>query len=440
MTKRKRPFRKNRLFALIVALSTVVGLENGTSALSEDWTHADADPNGAGRISDEDGLSLEDWLVAGGVVVGGCAFALQKLGGGFIDVGVLDSSTKAGRTTQVSGYVNGAYYSNTYGADYNGGINADSESGFSLNGAYIALLKETDTSGNPFDWGFGFDFMFGEDSRQFRVEHGLDERWYTGHNRFGEPTYGFAMPQLYGSVAYNKWTFTAGHFNAPFGYESARADERFFFTNGLSTDIQPATMTGGLLTYSGIENFTTTVGFVNGMDQGFSDRAGGSLLIGNFEWTPTETTTLSYSFAAGNYVDRRLPHGGFRKSHGSFHTLFFEYTPDDRWTFATTVDYVNEDLGPRDVNTAGLGQHVYYAVDDSWKFGGRVEWRRIMESGLSHVDDFSFAVGVGYTPMEIERLSIRPELRFDTSNVGKYGVRYDKKSQLSLGVEAVYAF
>ena len=63
-----------------------------------------------------------------------------------------------------------------------------------------------------------------------------------------------------------------------------------------------------------------------------------------------------------------------------------------------------------------------------------------MESGLSHVDDFSFAVGVGYTPMEIERLSIRPELRFDTSNVGKYGVRYDKKSQLSLGVEAVYAF
>ena len=149
---------------------------------------------------------------------------------------------------------------------------------------------------------------------------------------------------------------------------------------------------------------------------------------------------MSYSFAVGVYVDRRLPYGGARNSHGSFHNLFLEYAPDDQWTFVTTADYVNEDFGPRDVNTAALGQHVYYAVDDSWKFGARVEWRRLMESGSIHVDDFGFAVGVSYTPMEIERLSIRPELRFDTCNVGKYGGNCDKKAQLCLGVEAVYAF
>ncbi|MBR5760081.1 MAG: outer membrane beta-barrel protein [Thermoguttaceae bacterium] len=437
---RKKDLFLSRLLAFVAVLLTAACWNHASPTLAYDWTHADSDPNSAGRsLDNDDDLSFDSILCAIGFVGAFAKSSAEKVGGGFVDVTALDQ-TKAGRKTQISGYVNGAFYANTFGADYNGGINADSESGFSLNGAYIAALKEPETDGKPFDWGFGVDFMFGEDSRQLRVEHGLDERWYTGHNRAGDPTYGFAMPQLYGSVAYNKWTFTAGHFNAPVGYESARADERFFFTNSLSTDIQPATMTGGLLTYSGIESFTTTVGFVNGMDQGFSDRAGGSLLIGNFEWRPTETTTLSYSFAAGDYCDRRLENGQRHKGHGSFHTLFFEYAPDDQWTFATTADYVNEDVGPRDVNIAGLGQHVYYAVDDSWKFGARVEWRRLMEGGSIHVDDFGFAVGVGYTPMEIERLSIRPELRFDTCNVGKYGGNCDKKAQLCLGVEALYSF
>ena len=441
MPRKKDLFLRSRLLAFVVVLLTAVGncWENVAQAQSRDWTHARSDPNSAERSlykDDDDDLAVLLCALGAVAVFVDCAL---KTGDGFIDVTSLDQ-TRAGRKTQVSGYVNGGCFANTYGACYNGGISAGSESGFALNGAYIAALKEPETDGKPFDWGYGFDFMFGEDSRLFRVEHGLDERWHTGHNSSGEPTYGFAMPQLYGSVAYNDWTFAAGHFLAPFGYESRRADKRFFYSLGLSSDVQPATVTGGFLTYSGIENLSATVGLVDGMDQGFSLRSGGSLVIGSFKWTATETTSLTYSVAAGDYVDRRLRNGARFKNCGSFHSLIFEYAPDDQWTFVTTADYVNEDVGPRDVNSFVLGQHVYYAVDDSWKFGARVEWRRLMEGGLYHVDDFGFAVGVGYTPMEIDRLSIRPELRFDTCNVDKFGTARNKKAQLCLGVEALYAF
>ncbi len=335
-----------------------------------------------------------------------------------------------------NGYANGGIYANTFGADYNGGINSGSESGLSLNGAYIAVLKETETSESGFDWGFGVDFMFGEDSRFLRVEHGLDEKWDTGHNRFGDPTYGFAMPQLYGKVAWNNWSFTAGHIYAPFGYESCRADERFFYSTGLSFDALPATMMGGLLTYSGIENLEASVGLVNGADQGFSGTAGGSLLAGSAVWTPMEESSLTYSVGVGDFVDRR-----WRKTSGNLHSLVFEIQADFQWKFAATLDYENVDDGTgTDVDLTIVGYHVYYTLDPNWKFGTRVEWSRNKTTGATAVNQLGWTVGAAWTPDKIERLSVRPELRTDASDSKMFGTAYNKKVQLCLGVDALYSF
>ena len=238
------------------------------------------------------------------------------------------------------------------------------------------------------------------------------------------------------AVAYNNWSFTGGHFYAPFGYESCRADERFFYSTGLEFDALPGTATGGLLTYSGFENFTTSVGLVNGVDQGFSGDAGGSVLVGNVVWSPREEASITYSLGVGDFVDRR-----WRHTSGNLHSFVVELKPDDPWTFVTTLDYENvDDEGGIDVDMIIAGYHVYYDVNSDWKVGTRAEWLRNKTAGLRAVNYFDLTVGANWTPDNFERLSVRPEVRFDASDARTYGCSGNKKFQLCLGVDALYSF
>ena len=141
MPQEKDLFRKSRRVAVVVVLLTAACWNHASSTLGHDWTHADSDPNSAERSlykDDDDDLAVLLCALGAVAVFVDCAL---KTGDGFIDVTSLDQ-TRAGRKTQVSGYVNGGCFANTYGACYNGGISAGSESGFALNGAYIAALKE----------------------------------------------------------------------------------------------------------------------------------------------------------------------------------------------------------------------------------------------------------------------------------------------------------
>lgn len=336
---------------------------------------------------------------------------------------------------QINGYVNGGYYGNTWGSDYNL-INTGSERGGALNGAFVSLSKGAVTNGCGVDVGGGVDFMFGEDSRFLRVENGLDEKWNTGHNRVGAPWYGFAMPQAYGALAINNFTFTGGHFFSPFGYESSRADKRFFYSRGLAYDALPATLTGGLLTYSGIENVSATVGLVNGINQGFSDKVGGSLFAGNFVITPTQQASFTYTVGAGDVADR-----GAAKVTGCIHSWVVELKPDDFWTFATCAVY-------EDVNVAGatgyteaiIGQHIYYKTSECWKFGTRVEWGRLKPTGVDSTNDFEITFGANWSPAASQHLSIRPEIRYDSCNMEKFAKDGSKKKQICLGLDAVATF
>ncbi|MBR4752403.1 MAG: outer membrane beta-barrel protein [Thermoguttaceae bacterium] len=336
---------------------------------------------------------------------------------------------------QINGYVNGGYFGNTLGADSNV-INTNSDRGGALNAAFVSLSKGAVTNGCGVDWGGGVDFMFGEDSRLFRVERGLDEDWATGHNRNGVPTYGFAMPQAYGALAINNWTFTAGHFFSPFGYESGRADKRFFYSRGLAYDALPSTLTGGLLTFSGIENLSATVGLVNGINQGFNDDAGGSLFAGNFVLTPSNQLSFTYTVGAGDVVD-----DGTNKVYGCIHSWIVEVKPDDRWTFATAAVYEDVNtVGAGGISEAIIGQHIYYKTSDCWKVGTRLEWGRLKPAGGDLTKDFEITLGANWSPAGSQNLTIRPEFRYDSCNVEKYAKNGDKKAQICLGVDAVATF
>ncbi len=335
----------------------------------------------------------------------------------------------------INGYVNGGYFGNTLGADSNM-INTNSDRGGALNGAFVSLSKGAATNGCGVDWGGGVDFMFGEDSRLFRVERGLDEGWFTGHNRAGAPTYGFAMPQAYGAIAVNNWTFTGGHFFSPFGYESGRADKRFFYSRGLAYDALPSTLTGGLLTYSGIENVSATVGLVNGINQGFDNSLGGSLFAGNFVLTPSDQVSFTYTVGAGDVMDNSVS-----QIYGCIHTWVVEVKPDDRWTFATVGVYEDvQPVGAVGFTEAIIGQHIYYKASDCWKVGTRAEWGRFKATGLDSTNDFGITLGANWSPAGSENLSIRPEIRYDSCNAMKFANDWSKKSQFCLGVDAVAKF
>ena len=67
--------------------------------------------------------------------------------------------------------------------------------------------------------------------------------------------YGWAMPQLYGEVAWGDWSVIAGHFYTLVGYEVVTAPDNFFYSHALTMfNSEPFTHTGVLATYSGFDN------------------------------------------------------------------------------------------------------------------------------------------------------------------------------------------
>lgn len=87
------------------------------------------------------------------------------------------------------------------------------------------------------------------------------------------------MPQLFGTLQYNKLTLQGGHFYAPCGYENAMPTENFFYSHSYGFLYgMPTTLTGGMATYklqdkllvnagldTGWNNFTALNGKANAM-------------------------------------------------------------------------------------------------------------------------------------------------------------------------------
>ena len=337
--------------------------------------------------------------------------------------------------TQISGYLNAGYIGNTRGAHWNGNTGTGSHNGGALNAIYLSAAKTARNDLGRVDWGYGADLLFGEDSRYMRVGSGLDEYWYTGHDGRGNPCYGFAMPQLYVEAARNDWTVRAGHFYTSHGYEPCKASDRFFYTGGLSYDFLPCTHTGVLLSYGGFEKFDVTVGYVNGMDQGFSDDLGGALFLGSFAYHFSDALWTSYTLTAGDWADS-FDSGVRNHTYGSLHSWIIEARAGERLTSVFTADYCN--LTSDEIATTILGQHFYWTCDSHWKIGLRAEWQReeTLDDAFERV---SLTAGPNWTPWG-ERLILRPELRYDRDTAGGYGRDEEKTDQLCFAVDAVCKF
>ncbi len=333
-----------------------------------------------------------------------------------------DSMTLPLGKIQINGYANAGGLFNARGSE-NNMVSYFSKNEFGLDGAYLSLSRAAETNGCGFDWGFGLDFMFGNNYRFMRSIAGLDQDWKTSDDYY----YGFAMPQVYAELAYNFWSVKIGHFITPMGYEAYRADGRFFYSLSYAFDKLPGTHTGVMVAYNGFDNADIYFGWVNGDDNGFATNSDESSFLGSICYHFGEWSSLTWSVELGK--------GGlFGKGTDEFiSTLVYSGRFSEHWGYALEYDYGNYSLSNIAASHYNVwGNYLYYTYNDCWRFGGRLEW--IWEDGWQTME---MTVGTNWTPYSW--LTVRPEIRYDNANYGRFDKGYTP-DQLTLGFDVVASF
>lgn len=371
---------------------------------------------------------------------------------------------------EINGYLNAGGMFNTHSANYNM-IHANSDNQIGADGAYAAIVKKAQTGCGVMDWGFGADGMFGRDARFLHGYTGLDDDCTTGHRAADyngtelteeeRAGYGFAMPQLYGELSLNNWAVKVGHFYTLMGYESARADNRFFYSFGRNFEVTPITHTGSIATYRGLKNMEWSIGWVAGENNTFDRGYDESLIHGGVKLMNGDLASLKYSFIAGD--------GAMVGNAGSLfrNDVVLTAKLNCCWETAFIFNYGSFDAGDdfESVTTHGgnvtdLAQlygnleyqtwagYLFYTVNSKWKIGTRTEWQRgttDADGSTEAAELFNIGVGANWTPLGTDFLVIRPEIRYDDSHMpldyeGAYGNDRSFKDQFSLGADLLCKF
>lgn len=285
---------------------------------------------------------------------------------------------------------------------------------------YMYAEKVADGS-EGMDWGFRFDMLYGTDAPNTQSFGNHVGRWdFYGAN---PPTtngwsnqggqYGWAIPQLYGEVAYENLNVKIGHFYTLLGYQVVPATGNFFYSIPYTFNFSEAfTHTGVLGTYTVNDDVTVYGGWTLGWDTGFDQLYGGNSFLGGASVKLLENVTATYICTAGNlgWLGR-----------GYTHSLVVDYVINEKWEYVFQSDLVAVDqpsqggqISPitgapnTHYDTIGVNQYLFYTITDQIKAGGRLEWWKA--DGTSYQEA---ALGVNIMPLPNVR--IRPEVRHNWS-------------------------
>lgn len=269
------------------------------------------------------------------------------------------------------------------------------------------------------DYGYRFDIMYGAQAFAAQAFGNDGGTWDV---TFDNGVYGWAMPQLYGEVAYGDWSVVAGHFFTPAGYEVVPAPGNFFYTHTLTQfNSEPFTHTGVLATYSSTDDLTLYAGWSLGWDTGFDQLGGGSNFIGGFTAQVTCDVQFTYILTAGNF--------GWRSGNESGYSHHIVLTTDlsPCLTWVAQSDYLNTDNSPDNSTPpafaeedVGLTNYLLYTLNDCWSVGGRLEWWRSNYVSGENTSFYDVTGGINYRPHA--NVVIRPEIRYDWSPTKLYSV------------------
>ncbi|MCA9144546.1 MAG: porin [Planctomycetales bacterium] len=371
----------------------------------------------------------------------------------------------------IEGYIagGGTYNASNPVSNYNGPVTFnDRANEMMLNQLYLSIGRDADNGGCGWAWGARADVLYGQDY-VFTQAVGLET------NTDGTPsfnsstsTFGLALPQIYGEVAYNDLSVKVGHFYTIMGYEGVKPTSNFFYSHAYTMQYgEPFTHTGALATYDYNCNWDFYAGLVNGWNtwDAVSDKL---QFLGGATYTPdSERYSLTGTFISGEENGSLAPLPTTRRTG---YSIVFDYDISCRLKYVFQHDNFwqsNDALNAgNDSEWYGINQYLFYTVNDCWKLGARFEWFRdddgvrlqgapvrelvsgtapvatptFLNPAMSAGDYFNLTVGANWSPSS--NLTIRPELRWDWSGntVGQPYNSGTKDSQFLAAFDAIVLF
>ncbi len=333
----------------------------------------------------------------------------------------------------VGGWVQGGYTSQSTGL-----FNTNPDQ-VNIHQSWVYLERVADGS-DGLDWGYRTDIMYGTDADDTQAFGNPPGTWdYLNGWDYG--IYGWALPQLYGELAYSDFSVKVGHFYTLVGYEVVTAPDNFFFSHAMTMyNSEPFTHTGAVATYSASENLEVYGGWTLGWDTGFSQFNQGSSWLGGLSYSLGEDASLTYISTYGNF--------GARGRDAYSHSVVLDLNLTEKLNYVFQSDYLrasavttNKVLTGKEDNV-GINQYLFYNISDCVALGGRMEWWKgdtitgfephdgTLPASGSH-SYYEATAGVNVRPHA--NFVCRPEVRYDWSPALNY-------EELVFGVDAIITY
>lgn len=344
---------------------------------------------------------------------------------------------------------NGVFNNLYYGAGYDNAYEWDH---FHMNQSGVFIGKVADGS-KGFDIGGRVELIYGVDGNEFQSFGNTPGR-YDFANGYDHGIYEWALPQLYGEVAFGRHSVKVGHFYTLLGYEVLPNTGQFFMSRQLTFyNSEPFTHTGVMVTTKINDRLTVNNGWVLGMDTGFDEFDGSNAYHGGFTYTLSERTSITDMMIFGDL--------GWR-GNGFINSLILSHNWTDRLTSVHQFDVLGTDLRkevpiqlpippfvftmlvPVDFAVDGvardsIGQinYLFYKVTPKVSAGLRQEWYK-----ADSVSYYTLTYGLNIRP--VANLVVRPEVRHmwspSANNTLTEPGRGDLFNQTVFGIDAVLSF
>jgi len=379
----------------------------------------------------------------------------------------------------------------------------DRSNEYMFNQFYLSLGRKVANFGSRWDVGGKVDLLYGAD---YLWTSAIGLETHTQHPVYGyqeDPAvlpskwtkdsssrqqFGLAMPQLYAEFyvpLHLGLNIKAGHFYSIMGYESVMSPQNFFYSHTYTMMYgQPMTHTGMLLSQRLTNRLTGVFGLTRGWDT-WEDPNGKLSYLGGFQWTsPSGLTEFSWVAGTGNETVADKYGGSGNSTPDAIRTnysmvLSHQLTPRLKLVTQHDMGYEKDGAFERNDRTGdrlvgvhwySVSQYAFLQLTDKLVFGVRGEWFRDVNSGRIYRDSpvrtydaggnliqqtqgtdyWGLTAGFNWKPFD--RLVIRPEARWDWSDVCKVNTdgtptgvsgmynNYSSKSQNTYSVSAYVMF
>ncbi|GHT19232.1 hypothetical protein FACS1894189_7930 [Planctomycetales bacterium] len=350
-----------------------------------------------------------------------------------------------------------------------------------MNQLYLTLGRRVNTKRDQFDLGGRVDILYGSDY-YYTSSLGLETR---RTNELGNPTmtpidadphwnqthgvrrngdaafYGLSLPQAYGELfipfGYGV-TVKAGHFYSGMGYESVMSPNNFFYSHSYSfMHGLPLTLTGGTADVQLGQYTTAVIGLTQGENVFDSPTDQWSILAGLVVKSKNKKSSLSFLVHTG---EQSLREGDNRTSY----SLTWKQQLSSRWqyglehTFGTEKNGAILDGWGETRGTArwlSLAQYLQWSWSERFALGLRAEWfqdkghSRVQRSpvslgNLEYTGQNYYEITLGANWKPTRYLTIRPEVRYDWSNVKRNGngiySDFNKNDMVSFAIDGIFRF